>query len=213
MSRSGLVSVILPTYNRAGVLPRAVRSVLSQTYKSWELIIVDDESIDQTAEATALLAREDPRIIYIYQQHSGPAAGRNNGTAAAQGEYLSFLDSDDEYLPEHLERRVRYLREHPEADFLHGGAHILGGIDKQYVPDKDNPSILVHLSDCVIGGTFFCRRGIIDAAGGWRSNYAEDADLFERVSAQFAVRQVDFETYLYHRDSPDSRCDEAEEAP
>lgn len=204
-----LVTVIVPTFNRANLLPRAIRSVKAQTYPHWELVIVDDGSTDGTVHTVVKESLGDSRIIYMHKDHGGPAESRNAGMRAARGAYYAFLDSDDEYLPAHIEQRLLYLEEHPAADFLHGGVHVLGGLDRRFVPDKNDPSALVPLSECVIGGTFFCRAGIIEAAGGWRPGYAEDADLFERVSKHSSVHEVPFETYIYHRDSPDSRVDDA----
>ncbi len=94
-------SIIIPTYNRAHILPRTIASVLAQTYTNWECIIVDDGSTDNTKELIASYTY--PRITYIYQTNAERSAARNNGIRLAQGEYICFLDSDDEYLPEHLE--------------------------------------------------------------------------------------------------------------
>jgi glycosyltransferase involved in cell wall biosynthesis len=97
-----LTSLILPTHNRAALLPRAVQSVLNQTVRSWELIIVDDGSTDNTREVGASFAR-DPRIRYHYQDNRQLNGARNTGVALATGEYIGFLDDDDEFLPNHLE--------------------------------------------------------------------------------------------------------------
>ena len=206
----GLVSVIMPTYNRANLLTRAINSVRSQVYQNWELVIIDDGSTDNTGAITREIVKTDGRINYHHKKNSGPAESRNMGISHARGTYIAFIDSDDEFLPEHLSQRVEYMPTHPEVDFLHGGAQILGSIDKQYVPDKDNLKRLVPLSECVIGGTFFSRCGVIESIGGWQQGYAEDADLFERISAQYEVREIKFESYIYHRDSTDSRCDNHE---
>lgn len=95
-------SIILPTYNRAHFLPKAIESVLSQTFKDWELIIVDDGSTDNTKEVVANY--QDSRIRYIYQKNQERSAARNNGIDQAQGEYVCFLDSDDYFLQEKLIR-------------------------------------------------------------------------------------------------------------
>lgn len=107
-----LVSVVLPTYNRASVIERAVRSVLQQTYPSLELIVVDDGSTDGTA---AVLSRfPDPRLRYLrLATNQGAAAARNAGIRQARGEFLAFQDSDDEWLPQKLERQLPALRRLP----------------------------------------------------------------------------------------------------
>lgn len=93
-------SIILPTYNRAHFLPKAIESVLKQTFEDWELIIVDDGSTDNTKEVVAKY--NDSRIRYFFQENQERSAARNNGIDQAQGEYICFLDSDDYYLPEKL---------------------------------------------------------------------------------------------------------------
>lgn len=93
-------SIILPTYNRAHFLPKAIESVLAQTFEDWELVIVDDGSTDNTKEV--VLAYQDPRIVYFYQENQERSAARNNGMSKAKGDFICFLDSDDYYLPEKL---------------------------------------------------------------------------------------------------------------
>jgi glycosyltransferase involved in cell wall biosynthesis len=98
------VGVILPTYNRAGLVARAASSVLRQTFSDLELCIVDDGSTDGTPQAVAAIG--DSRVRYERIDHRGPAAARNHGMARASGEYVAFIDSDDEWLPEKLERQM-----------------------------------------------------------------------------------------------------------
>jgi len=100
------VSIILPTFNRRDTVMRAIRSVRAQTFQEWELIVVDDGSTDDTA---ALIAGADPRLIVIRQNNAGFTEARNTGIRAAKGEYIAFLDSDDEFLPHHLELCVAFL--------------------------------------------------------------------------------------------------------
>jgi glycosyltransferase involved in cell wall biosynthesis len=94
-------SIIIPTYNRAQMLPKAIKSVLAQTFTNWELIIVDDGSSDRTKEI--VLRYKDERIKYIYQENQERSAARNNGIQNSKGIYICFLDSDDYFLPERLE--------------------------------------------------------------------------------------------------------------
>lgn len=102
---SPLVSVILPTYNRASLLPRAIKSVLNQTYKSFELIIIDDNSTDNTKKN--INDFKDKRIKYIWhKENKGAAASRNKGIKLAKGEYIAFQDSDDEWFPKKLEKHI-----------------------------------------------------------------------------------------------------------
>jgi glycosyltransferase involved in cell wall biosynthesis len=102
-----LVSIIIPTYNRAKTIAAVVESALAQTYRETEIIVVDDGSSDDTADA---LKPYLERIQYIYQDNSGPSAARNRGVAAASGEVLAFLDSDDFWLPEKIEKQIAVFR-------------------------------------------------------------------------------------------------------
>jgi glycosyltransferase involved in cell wall biosynthesis len=106
MNANPLVSVVVPTYNRVRQLPGAIDSILGQTYRNLEVIIVDDGSTDDTQQ---MLRGYGERIRVITQQNAGPAIARNRGIAVARGEIIAFLDSDDQWLPTKLERQVRSL--------------------------------------------------------------------------------------------------------
>ncbi len=108
-----LVSIILPTFNRAEFLGAALDSVFAQTYRHWELVIVDDGSIDDTVRV--LKRYEDSRILYVYQENQGVSAARNTGASRCSGEVMALLDSDDEWLPKKLEKQLAYMREHDYA--------------------------------------------------------------------------------------------------
>lgn len=107
-----LVSIVIPTFNRADLLPRAIQSVKQQSYTNWELIIVDDRSEDNTAQLIDRYIQEDQRIKYITNLRSKGAAGaRNMGILHASGEYIAFLDSDDEWFDYHLTDSLKALNE------------------------------------------------------------------------------------------------------
>lgn len=105
-----LVSVVMPSYNTAGYIGAAIQSVLNQTYADWELIIVDDCSTDNTDEIVATF--KDDRIQYLKnEKNSGAAASRNKALRLARGKWIAFLDSDDLWLPEKLERQLKYMKD------------------------------------------------------------------------------------------------------
>lgn len=104
-----LVSVIVPTYNRAEDLPDTVDSVLAQTHEELELLVVDDASTDDTRSVVE--SYDDPRVEYIrHEENRGGSAARNTGIEASEGEYVAFLDSDDEWLPQKLDRQLSLLQ-------------------------------------------------------------------------------------------------------
>jgi glycosyltransferase involved in cell wall biosynthesis len=106
-----MISIIIPSYNREKTIGRALESVLAQTYQDWEVIVMDDGSRDQTEAVIAGYSR-DQRIRYFKQANAGPVVARNNAVKYAQGELLAFLDSDDEWLPEKLEKQLAVLSQH-----------------------------------------------------------------------------------------------------
>lgn len=110
------ISVIIPVYNSENSIKRAIESIQKQSMRNWELIIIDDGSIDETANICKNLTYYDNRIKYFYQENSGPSAARNKGIMLSNGKYLAFLDADDTYSPEFLERMITALEE-SEASF------------------------------------------------------------------------------------------------
>lgn len=116
-----LVSTIIPVYNRPTLLRQAVTSVLAQTYRPIEIIIVDDGSTDTTPEVILELEAAAPGVIHSLQQaNAGPGVAREAGRQAAQGEFIQYLDSDDLLLPRKFEGQVAALREHPECGIAYG---------------------------------------------------------------------------------------------
>jgi teichuronic acid biosynthesis glycosyltransferase TuaG len=112
MSDLGLVSIIMPLYNSEKFLSSAIESVISQTYKNWELILIDDKSTDNSLQKAMQHMKQDSRIKLIeLQDNSGPAIARNTGIKAAKGKYIAFLDSDDMWLPEKLELQIKFMNE------------------------------------------------------------------------------------------------------
>ena len=112
---SGQVSVIMPSYNTANYIAESVKSVIAQTYTDWELIIVDDCSTDNTDEIVAPFLT-DPRIRYIKnEKNSGAAVSRNRALREAKGKWIAFLDSDDLWLPEKLQKQIAFMEENGYA--------------------------------------------------------------------------------------------------
>lgn len=120
MKDYGLVSIITPTWNCAGFICETIRSIQAQTYGNWELIISDDCSTDGTREVVKPYMDEDKRIKYICnEKNSGAAITRNNALKVAKGKWIAFLDSDDLWLPEKLEKQVAFMAENGYAFSYH----------------------------------------------------------------------------------------------
>jgi glycosyltransferase involved in cell wall biosynthesis len=197
------VSVVLPTFNRRQLVDRAIRSVVAQTLKTIELIVVDDGSTDGTSELIQELRSEDARIVYLYQENQGLASARNIGVTQAAGKYVTFIDSDDEYEGSHLELRREFLESDHNVMMLHGGVRVING--SSMVPDYYLPGAMVDIQSCAVGATFFYRREFHSLVGGFEHReYGEDTEFFEKAIQLGEVRRVDWPTYLYYRDSGDS---------
>lgn len=155
------VSVVIPTYNRAHILGRAIKSVLDQTFKDFELIIVDDGSTDGTVEVVASV--NDPRIRYIrHDSNRGANAARNTGIKAACAEYMAFQDSDDEWLPEKLEKQVGILEamDH-EVAVVYTGFFRLKGDEVIYIPGNDISKKEGHIHRQLLEGNFITTQAVL----------------------------------------------------
>jgi len=163
------VSVITPVYNGAKYLGPALDSVLAQTMRSWELIVVDDGSTDATPD---LLQRyTDPRIVKVRQEHSGEAAARNAGLRCATGEYVGFLDADDLLLPNALADLTAFLEQHPACDVVYADGYVRDENERyvtrlsDYRPGRYTGDVLepMTLTSCVISLTcLLARRATIE---------------------------------------------------
>ncbi len=129
-------TIIIPTYNRAGFLPWTIGTVLSQTYQNWECIVVDDGSTDDTR--LVVEAIEDTRVRYLYQKQSERSAARNNGIDHSTGTHVCFLDSDDGYLPDHLEKLSESIMDDP-GPYLWQTGYVVHNGDKRDVIEYDQP--------------------------------------------------------------------------
>ena len=183
------VSVIIPTYNRAETLQRAIYSVLNQTYTNFELLVVDDGSTDDTKEVVTKI--NDSRICYIFQRNQERSVARNNGIRSSTGDYVSFLDSDDEYLPHKLEVQVPVLNENKDTCMVLGGwldVDNNGIVLRKNSPWNLRPELNYDLKDWLFSPpVHFCtslvRREWLERTGGFDPCiiWTEDVDLWFRM--------------------------------
>lgn len=203
-----IVSVIIPTFNREKLLQRAINSVLKQDFKDWELIIVDDGSSDNTFDLVNSYLMICENIRFIKHSNRKLPLSLNAGILLSVGKYICFLGSDDEYKSSYIKERVKFMNENPNVDLIHGGAEIIGN---PFVKDKNDLKKEIHLSECVIGGTFFGKREVFVELNGFNDlNYSEDSDFYERAIQNFNVVKIEFPSYKYYRDTPDSICNNIE---
>ncbi|MBL7069008.1 MAG: glycosyltransferase [Candidatus Omnitrophica bacterium] len=117
------VSIVIPSYNRARFLPEAIDSVIIQTYRNFEIVVVDDGSTDNTKEIMAEYVKKyTSKVRYFYQENQGEAGARNRGIKESRGEYIAFLDSDDIWVQDKLEIQVRLLADNPDVGLTYGRA-------------------------------------------------------------------------------------------
>lgn len=192
------ISVIVCTYNRAAYLNRCINSVINQTFSNWELLIVDDGSSDSTFEIVNSYLEKYNNIRYLKHQNKKQCYAKNAGIQASFGRYLTFLDSDDSYHPNHLESRLKYMTANPKTDLIEGGFY---SEEKILVADYFQPNQLIDLRECVLGPTFFGKRKVFfDLQGFNHMAYGEDTDFWERAEKVFTTQKLtEPETYLYTR--------------
>lgn len=121
-----IVSIIIPCYNKAQFLGETLDSVAVQSYPNIEVVVVDDDSPDNTREVVEIYKGKMTNLVYIHQANQGPSAARNNGIRASRGEYVMALDADDRLAPTYVERCVKYLENHPECKLVYSKADMFG---------------------------------------------------------------------------------------
>ena len=204
------VSVIIPTYNRTNLLPRAIKSVLNQTFKDFELIIVDDCSTDNTEEVIRKFQKKDKRIKHIrHEKNRGLSAVRNTGIRITKGEYIGFLDDDDEWLPEKLEKQIKLFSSSPDkklgfvaCDYLEINSNT-GAVFRYNIPKYKNAfkTLLKSTSLCNSSNTIV-KRNVLDDVGFFDENLevGEDRDMWIRIAQKYDfdfVPELLFRYYIH----------------
>lgn len=192
------VSVIIPTYNRAGFLSDAIQSVLQQTRPITELIVVDDGSTDETS---ALVNGFGGKVRYVYQENSGPAAARNLGMQLATGDFIAFQDSDDLWVENKIELQLELIANHPQLEFVFGDMANFRGKEQSLSPEIKNEELHNYLGrensnlqklfewlvveNVIPTGTVLFKRNIIEKVGYFDESLqlAEDYKYWLQISA------------------------------
>ena len=194
-SKNPLVSVILPTYNRGWILTEAIDSVLAQDYQDYELIVVDDGSTDNTREILDVYGQD---IIVLRQANNGVSAARNRGIAAAGGQLVAFLDSDDLWLPRKLSRQVDFFKLNPDAVINQTEEiWIRNGVRVNPKDRHRKPSGMIFersLELCLVSpSAVMIQKTLFDAVGVFDENLpaCEDYDLWLRIGCRYPVHLID----------------------
>jgi len=207
-----LVSVILPTYNRASLLPRAIKSVLDQTYKNFELIIVDDNSTDNTKKIVNDF--KDERIKYIWhKENKGAAASRNTGIKMAKGEYIAFQDSDDEWFPEKLDKQIKVFESLSlQYAVIYSGFWYIRGGQKKYLPSSGILSKEGDIFKVLLNGNFIttqvvlCRKECFKKVGLFDEKLPrlQDWELWIRISKKYLFQYINEPLAIVYHQSESS---------
>lgn len=209
------VSVIIPTYNYGQYIDKSIDSVLSQTYRDFEIIVVDDGSTDNTK--TIIETKYRDKVKYIYQENSGAPAARNQGLREAKGDFIVFLDADDWFAPENLEYKVNILENNVDVGWVYSDWHYVN--EEGTIVDKgsdrfsfcnrklegDISSELFSAGNYITTDSVLIRKACIERVGGFDESLPalQDYDLWLRISLSFPVKflNMGLSYSLIHPDS------------
>jgi glycosyltransferase involved in cell wall biosynthesis len=198
-----VISVLMAVYNTEFVLvKRAIDSVLAQTYSNVELIILDDGSDNDTHNELMNYAQlHQHKITYLQHENIGQSKSINRGIAHSKGAYITILDADDEYKPNHL---VLCMEQMKLYDLIASTTTtVVNEAADYYVTDKHDASKLIHVDDCILFATLFGKKEVFTTLK-FEDKYAADAYFYERADEHFMVKKVDLRSYIYYRNNPDS---------
>ena len=194
-NRQNSISVIIPVFNRVKLIDRCINSVINQTYPVNEIIVVDDGSNDGTYD---LIRRNFPQVISIYQENKGVSNARNVGIQAAKGEWIAFLDSDDEWLPNKIEKQISFIKKNPLYKVCHSDEIWIRN-DVRVNPMKKHrkyggdiykkclPLCVISPSSIIIHKDIFNDVGLFDK----NLPVCEDYDLWLRICSKYEVLFLD----------------------
>ena len=212
MENNSLVSVIIPSYNRRDTIVMAIHSVQIQTYKNLEIIVVDDGSTDDTMEIINKIRNQDPRLfLFQHEKNKGANAARNTGIGKAHGEYIAFLDSDDEWLPNKISKQLNVFNSNSNVDIVFTGYYERGypskKISRKWIPSNSTKLSTLYCEN-YLGTTssVMYKSSVLRQSNGFNENLpsAQDWDLYLRTvnSDNFYI----IEEPLLNHMHPDKGC-------
>ncbi len=198
-----LVSIVLPVYNGAKYLEKSINSVIEQTYKEWELLILDDCSTDETPDISEKYVKYDDRIKYFRNEHNLKLPGNlNRGFSLAKGDYLTWTSDDNKFHPTAIEKMVAALQPPSKAQFVFASCNIIDDKDEVtdlFVAEKNCKNVIVG-QNC-IGACFMYTREVYQTVGEYDTELflTEDFDYWQRVISRFDAVSIDEVLYDYRR--------------
>ncbi len=205
MQSEKLITVLMAVYNTDFIIvKRAIDSVLNQDYKNFELIVIDDGSqTDIDNQLLNYLKKYESRVSYLRHINCGQSESINRGILNSKGEYITIIDADDEYKPNHLRA---CLQEIQEFDLIASTTDTIVDIESDfYVTDKNNYNQLIHVDNCILFATLFGKKEVFMNLK-FQQGYSADSLFFELASLEYKTKKVNLRTYIYYRNSPNSLC-------
>ena len=193
------VSIIIPAYNAERFIAETIQSVVHQTYTNWELLIIDDGSKDNTAQIVKSFLN-DNRIKYFFQKNSGVSAARNLGMSYSSGNYLAFLDADDLWEKENLEKKIKFLDSNPDSGMVISYMQIIiGDVEKKGAilqgmeGEVLDPLLLWEESSQTAPSNMLVRKEVMAEVGCWDTELstAADQELFFRIASKYKIGRID----------------------
>lgn len=196
------VSIITPAYNGAKYIAETIDSVRKQTFQDWEMIIVDDGSVDDTKAVVQRFQEQHPeKIKYFYQTNGGSGKARNTGIRMTTGEFVAFLDADDIWMPQKLEKQMSFFKNNPDIDLVYTNATVINNIGQEkwpyvkkreyHFPPEDIYRQLL-LRNFIPFSSVVARRKVIAEVGYFVDviKYSEDSDLLIRIAKDYRIKYL-----------------------
>jgi glycosyltransferase involved in cell wall biosynthesis len=186
MDGEPLVSVVMTAYNESDYIREGIESIQNQTIRNWELIVVDDGSVDETRSIASSISELDSRICLIESEHVGRAGALNIGLQNTQAPFVAILDADDKARVHRLERQIQHLRNHPEIGIVGGGCRFTDWDNNEqwtWIPPKSPAEVRRYalLGMPLPHTSILFRRELLDCVGGYRDRNYKDYDFLIRV--------------------------------
>ena len=207
MKKKDIVSVIIPVYNRKDMISDAVESVLSQTYKDLEVVVIDDGSTDNTVEEIKKI--KDPRIVLLKAEHKGPYHARNMGIKKSKGDFIAFLDSDDMWLPEKLEKQMKQFEKNKEVFLVFTDRFVFRDKNNDYslendVKTEEKKILNSHYKELlkmnyIVTSSVVVKRQVFDDLGFFIEEKRGDLDynMWLRVARKYKISYISEPLVLY----------------
>lgn len=192
-----MVSIIIVTHNQKSFLSRAIDSVLNQTTMRWELLIIDDGSDDNTEEFVKRYFLLNKKIRYFKRLFNGIVPSKNFGIKNAVGNYITFLNPEDEFKSNHIELRLNYLEENSDVDLLTGSIYL--DVLKLENPDYYKTIVNSDRKESLLGNlVLFGRRKVFELLNGFNDCDYYETDFLVRALDFFKIKKFDAPTYIIH---------------